>query len=450
MDTVQLGYLCHQLLKVEKLNDTEDLVLHLSLQGKTYQQIANSSGYDEDYIRDVGFRLWRKLSKHIGIKVTKKNVHSVLQRYASESAQESSLALSAIDWGEILETNVLYGRDRELNNLKQWILKDRCNLVGIFGMGGIGKTSLAARFAKEVQTEFDFVVWHSLLNSPAIEPTLSAIIKFISKQQSTELTLAQDLNGIIQQLLYYLHESRCLLIFDNLETILRIKTINYDGQISSYRKEDRGYSQLIETIANYHHQSCLLLTGREIPSKFVSLSRNSPMVYSLRLSGLNISECQQIIRLQGIIKSNDYSTEKLINYYAGNPLVLKIIATSIVDLFNGNLEEFWQSEVRVFGEINDLLDQQWQRLSDLEKNVMYWLAIARKPISLNHLEDYSLSINSPSQLLTVLQSLKRRSLIERTIKGFTLLPFIMDYITEKFTCATGKINNKNNNICCYI
>ena len=63
---------------------------------------------------------------------------------------------------------------------------------------------------------------------------------------------------------------------------------------------------------------------------------------------------------------------------------------------------------------------------------MYWMATTTKPTSLNYLEEYFLSINSPSQLLTVLQSLKRRSLIERTNKGFTQQPFVMDYITEKF------------------
>ena len=429
MDKTYLEQLCQQLLKAEKLNDTDNLVLRLSLQGQTYQQIANSSGYDNDYIRDVGYRLWRKLSKQIGIKVTKKNVHSVLQRYTFEDALGSPLTLSSIDGGKVLETNALYGRDRELNNLKQSILKDQFRLVGIFGMGGIGKTSLVTRLVKVVQTEFDFVIWLSLSNAPAIKPTVITIIKFISKQQATELTLPEDLNEIIRLLLSYLRQFRCLLVLDNLETILPIETVNYDEWKSNSRKEYQGYGQLLETIANSHHQSCILLTGREIPSNLVSLSRNSPMVYSLQLSGLNTSECKQIIQLSGIIKSIDHSTEKLINYYGGNPLVLKIVATSIVDLFNGDLEEFWQSEIRIFGEIKDLLDQHWQRLSDLEKNVMYWLAIAREPISLNYLENHFSSINSPSQLLTVLYSLKRKSLIKRNSKGFTQQPFMMDYIT---------------------
>ncbi len=435
MDTTYIEQVCQELLKAEKLNDTDNLVLRFSLQGKTYQQIANSSGYDNDYIRDVGYRLWRKLSKQIGTKVTKKNLHSVLQRYTSEDALESSLALSAIDRGQVLETNTLYGRDQELTKLKQSILKDRCNLVGIFGMAGIGKTLLATQLAKAVQTEFDFVIWLSLSNAPTIEPTLIAIIKFISKQQATGVTFAQDLNEIIRQLLYYLRQFRCLLILDNLETILQIKTVNYDGRKNNYQKEYQGYGQLLETIANSHHQSCILLTGREIPSNFVSLKRNSPRVNSLQLSGLNISVCQQLIQLLGIIKSSEQSTEKLINYYGGNPLALKIIATSIVDLFNGDLEEFWQSEVRLFGDIKDLLDQQWQRLSESEKDVMYSLAIAREPISLNNLEDYFLSVNSRSQLLTVLQSLKRRSLIERNSKGFTQQPFVMDYIFALNSCA---------------
>ena len=432
MNETYLEQLCQELLKTEKLNDTDNLVLRFSLQGKTYQQIATSCSYDNDYIRDVGYRLWRKLSKQIGTKVTKKNLLSVLQRYTSEDRLESPLTLSSIDWGTIVETNDMYGRNLELNNLKQWILRSRCNLVGIFGMGGIGKTLLAARFAKEVQTDFDFVIWLSLNKTPAIETTLTATVNYITQQQAIKLTLPQDLNEIIRQFTYYLRQFRCLLILDNLESILRAKTFDNGSWEHNYKKEYQGYGQLLETIIDYHHESCIMLTGREIPSNFVSLSRNSPLVYSLTLSGLNISECQKIIQLAGIIKTRDTSKErlieKLINYYGGNPLALKIVATTIVDLFNGDLEEFWHSEVRLFGEIQDLLDQQWQRLSDAEQDVMYCLAVARAPISLKNLEDNCLSVSSRSQLVTVLQSLKHRSLIARNIKGFTQQPFVIDYI----------------------
>jgi len=35
-----------------------------------------------------------------------------------------------------------------------------------------------------------------------------------------------------------------------------------------------------------------------------------------------------------------------------------------------------------FGDIRELLEQQFERLSDQEKEIMYWLAINREPVSL--------------------------------------------------------------------
>jgi hypothetical protein len=40
----------------------------------------------------------------------------------------------------------------------------------------------------------------------------------------------------------------------------------------------------------------------------------------------------------------------------------------------------------VFGDISELLDQQFNRLSVLEQQVMYWLAIAREWITLEELQ----------------------------------------------------------------
>jgi NB-ARC domain len=66
-----------------------------------------------------------------------------------------------IDWGEAVDASIFYGRTSELETLEKWIVSDRCRLVALLGMGGIGKTSLAAKLGEKVQYEFDYVVWRS-------------------------------------------------------------------------------------------------------------------------------------------------------------------------------------------------------------------------------------------------------------------------------------------------
>lgn len=97
--------------------------------------------------------------------------------------------------------------------------------------------------------------------------------------------------------------------------------------------------------------------------------------------------------------------------YAGNPLAVRIAATTIQELFSGNISTFLEQGVAVFGDIRDLLDQQFDRLTELDKATMCWLAINREPVSLVELrEDFVYPI-TPQKLLETLESLERRSLI---------------------------------------
>lgn len=67
------------------------------------------------------------------------------------------------DWGEAIDVSVFYGRTEELTKLKQWIIQERCRLVVMLGMGGIGKTALSVKLAEKISGEFEYVIWRSLL-----------------------------------------------------------------------------------------------------------------------------------------------------------------------------------------------------------------------------------------------------------------------------------------------
>ena len=82
--------------------------------------------------------------------------------------------------------------------------------------------------------------------------------------------------------------------------------------------------------------------------------------------------------------------------------------------------------------MNDVLEQQRNRLSNLEKDIMYWLALSRKSMAISELQEKILDNVSGNQLLTEIQSLKQRSLIEKTQLGFTLQPVVMDFFIQKF------------------
>jgi WD40 repeat protein len=438
-------------LKQDHLNDIQETVFRLSWQGKTYQEIADSTNYDTSYIKDVGAKLWKLLSKALEQDITKSNHRSVLQRKLQQiqaispamTGHITSLPtdaegidaegiISQQDWGEAIDVSVFYGRIEELATLKHWIAGDRCRLVALLGMGGIGKTALSIKLAEQIQNEFEYVIWRSLRNAPPIKELLLSLIQFLSNQQENQIQLPQDVDGRISRLLYYLRSSRCLVLLDNAEAILQSCE-----HVGFYRDGYEGYGELLKRIGEVHHQSCLLLTSREKPEEVATLEGESLPVRSFSLTGLTLTEGQEILKAKGLFGAQD-ENNRLVECYQGNPLALKIVATSVRELFVGNISEFLAQGTAVFDGIRLLLDQHFHRLSALERQIMYWLAINREPISLTELRADIIPPVSIVKLLEALEWLGRRSLIEPSTNGFTQQPVVMEYMTERLIDQVGE------------
>lgn len=327
------------------------------------------------------------------------------------------------DWGEAPDVNIFYGRQTELTRLNQWLVADRCRLVGVWGMGGIGKTALIARLASEIQDQFEVLIWRSLRNAPPLEDILQQLILFLSDQQVYNLpaSLAQQ----ISRLLDYLRRRRCLLILDNAETILQ------EGERAGhYRAGYEGYGQLIQQIGESRHQSCLVLTSREKPKEFARLEGEVAPVRTFQLGSLGVAEGRAMLKDTGLVGS-DESWVALIARYSGNPLALKVVTETIRELFGGDIAEFLRAETTIFGGIRDLLAQQYERLSELEQELMTWLAIEREPVGPDELRDNLVQPASKAALLESLQALHRRSLLEKSGGGFSLQNVVMEYLTDR-------------------
>ena len=330
------------------------------------------------------------------------------------------------DWGEAICTSAFYGRTEELEMLSQSILRDRCRLVALVGIGGIGKTVLSVKFAEQVQDKFEYVIWRSLREAPPIKDILANLIQFLSDEEETEANLPETVGDRVSRLIDYLRKHRCLLVLDNAESILRS-----GSRVGEYREGYEGYSELLRRVGETAHQSGLILTTREKPREVVSLEGEGLPVRSLRLSGLKVAEGQEIFKLKRLSGAED-EWQAVIERYCGNPLALKVVATSIQELFDGNISEFLQQDTAVFGDIRDLLDRQFERLSDLEKDIMYWLAINRELVTLSELREDIVSPVPQQNLLSALDSLVRRSLVEKSTSFFTLQPVVMEYVTQRF------------------
>ncbi|MEM6404626.1 MAG: WD40 repeat domain-containing protein, partial [Cyanobacteria bacterium P01_D01_bin.116] len=119
-------------------------------------------------------------------------------------------------------------------------------------------------------------------------------------------------------------------------------------------------------------------------------------------------------------------------HYAGNPLALKIAAAAVQEVCGGDLEQlipFLRQGKIQFDDINDLLEGQFNRLSSIEQQIMYWLAVNREAVSIQELEADFIGETVTFKLFNALQSLVRRAFIEQNNKQFLLQPVVLEYVT---------------------
>lgn len=347
----------------------------------------------------------------------------IAENTTTEELEAPKIAFSE-DWGEAPDISAFYGRTEELTQLEQWLVHDRCRLVALLGMGGIGKTALSVMVAEQLQNEFDYFIWRSLRYSPSVENLLAQLIRFFSNGQVTDLP--KDFGCAVSQLIEYLRSHRCLVILDEVETILR------PGQpTGSYQEGYEGYAELFTRVGKERHKSCLMLTSREQLNEMALMQAGTPAVRSLLLSDLNDAAAWQIFKAKGLL--DESSWQQLLQIYRGNPLVLNIISSYIKNYFSGKASDFLKLETIFLGDIHLILDSSWQRLSTLQREVMLQLAMASR--SLLELTKLLQSV-STSEIMETLQALERRSLIERQIEEkdviYTLQPIVRKYVKRKF------------------
>jgi WD40 repeat protein/DNA-binding SARP family transcriptional activator len=319
------------------------------------------------------------------------------------------------NWGEAIDVSIFYGRQTELAILQQWITHNHTRLILLLGMGGIGKTALSVKLAQTVQAEFEYVIWRSLRNAPPLEALLADLVPFLSDQQDS---LAE-----IGRLMHWLRSHRCLVIFDNVETILQ------EGcRAGEYRSGYESYGELFRTIGEVQHQSCILLTSREKLIEVAALEGN-PSVQVFSVKGSSVV-AQALLEARGLLGSQTQKNQ-LAMQYGCNPFALKIVASLIQEVFEGNVEQFTKQEVVLFSGIRRLLEQQFERLSILEQTIMYWLAINREWTAIAELTADLIPTVSRVDLLEALESLSWRHLIEQRQGSYTQQPLVMEYVTNR-------------------
>jgi len=341
---------------------------------------------------------WEKVPEWLeskGYKAQRQSLHNT-----TANSQVSS-GINVADWGEAPNIQTFYGRTEELAKLEQWVVRDRCHLLAICGMGGIGKTALAVKLVENIQSQFDCFIWRSLRGAQPTAQLIAELLQFLNSSPQTGCSISE-----------------------------------------AYRQGCESHAELLQRVGSERHQSSVILIGREQPKEISMHQGDDQPIRYFKVNGLQRQGAFELLRSRGF-KGTENGLEALVQQYRGNPSALRIVAGTIQELFNGNVSEFLKQTALALGDVlRTLLYQQFERLSKLEKDVLYWLAIKHRPVSLSTLRSEMILQTSGSELINALESLRWRSLIEKVSEQdevmFLLEPVVLKYVNRQFVDEVSK------------
>ncbi len=338
----------------------------------------------------------------------------------------------AVDWSDFPKRTPFYGREDEMATLRHWLVEERACLVGLFGIGGQGKSALATEVAWTLIDElasgphphgaFDRILWRSLVNAPPFETMVSGWLAFLAGDETVQAP--EHIDDQLSVLFDHLRQQRCLLVLDDVERILRPE--------SETDLIDKGYEQLIEQMGQRVHCSSLLLISRDCPKILDAEEGGATDMRRLQLRGLTEEAGRQLIQRYGLDVCSE-TAGTLIERYSGHPLALKLMVQAAQTFFASNPEAFFADltdDLLILDDLRQMIDQQLSALSPLERRILICLAANRKPMTLQALGDSLGQLSLRSAMLDALSRLRRWSLLETSDLGFSLQPIMTAYVMQ--------------------
>lgn len=414
------------------LTPIEKTILTGVWQKQAYSIIAKNFHCSESKIKQEAAKLWKKLGEVLGKHINSYKVRrEVEKKYRVSQGDNSgyyvqfnevngninicdkSLPIvnnaqehfkppqpkhqtSIIDLTKAPELKYNYGRNSEIATLKEWILENKTRLITIYGLSGIGKTALTLKLISEIKTEFDYIIYRSLDNLPQLITLKDELKQFFSQSQNP-----------LPEIIDYFSSSRCLLIIDDVDNIFQFG--NLAGQ---YLTEYKDYSKFFHKVATSSHQSRLILISSAKPPDIETLEIQNKHTKTLHLQGLG-KDAKAILREKGLKDEDKW--DELIRLYQGHPDWLNIIILTIIEFFNGKVSLFITANDDLFlGDIEALLENHLERLSELENKVIKWLATQDEPVGIPQ-KPADIEVSN-ARFLQIIQSLTRRCLVEKVLE----------------------------------
>ncbi|MBD2359744.1 tetratricopeptide repeat protein [Anabaena minutissima FACHB-250] len=312
------------------------------------------------------------------------------------------------------------GRTTEIAQIQQWLTDNNTFLIGIEGIGGTGKSTLATKIYDEI-AGFPKRFWADVSNGASFSD--------LARQVLTQFGfhIPEKEAQLVDALVNCLRSGQFLLIIDNLESLLQP-----DRQWGSLF-----YGDFFQTWVESGSNSKVLVTTRERPELkgFQWLS----------LRGLQVEEGVALLTALGI----KGDLKEFVELVDGHPLLLRLVAdllkeeysqdpdlSRLVDLGLGNLRQLLTDSqvVGVHRRENVgmvlVLDASFNRLSELQKALLLNISVYRGAIE-SAAAVVMLPGYSAAEIEGELRNIVKRSLLVEKLNGkrrFGFQPVVWEYV----------------------
>ena len=315
-----------------------------------------------------------------------------------------------------------WGRAEELTCLQSWLTAKCYRVIAILGMGGMGKTALAMQCALSMQQgikpEFDGLLWRSLQYAPSVDDLLSDLLQAITGQSPEELPPSPTTK--LRGLLCHLRHHRYLIALDEWDALLQ-------RDLSHRCHDECTYHDLLQTLLEEPHQSCVLLTSREKPVELLAQDGDGQPGRSLTLRSWETTAVQSLFNAADVYLSAPMA-KRLMDQYSGNVLALKSVASAVRDVFHHDATAIFTQDPLIFGAIETILEQHIRQLSPSELDMLYVLANHPHGCTLEQLKTHLAPIVPRHQVLETILGLQSKAMIESVGYQFTMPCLVAEYL----------------------
>ncbi len=249
-----------------------------------------------------------------------------------------------------------FGRDKEMGSLLDLLTSQTEKAIMIYGVPGIGKTTLLAKFTQDIRDRIN-VFWFKIHEWVDYKGVLKPLSEFLSQigKKNLEYYLTQTDKPQLSEVCHIIETdmrgSNSLLIFDDIH------------------KADKGVKDLLGAILNSIEGlpgAWMIGSAREMQSFYDRGAVHRGFVVEMQLEGLDRESSFQMMRTRSL---REVDLDSLFSITNGHPLFLELIEDPKLAL-GKNIRMFIEQEV-------------FSRLDISERRIMGIAAIFRYPVMID-------------------------------------------------------------------